>query len=133
MRPHWRTLACCLRRSGQRADPERAHRSSACVAPDGTGAPARAWAQRTPIGKRPDFDPAAIDEQVADDFFDHPAGTQFGPEGVKQHIQARPRVKRAENYSALYTARKREGQMCRKTYRKMFSFSDRFLRQPALL
>ena len=34
------------------------------------------------------FDPALIEEQVADDFFDHPAGTQLGPEGVKQHIQA---------------------------------------------
>ncbi len=28
------------------------------------------------------FDPAAIDEQVADDFFDHAAGTRLGPEGV---------------------------------------------------
>ncbi len=26
------------------------------------------------------FDPAAIDEQVADDFFDHAAGTRLGPE-----------------------------------------------------
>ena len=34
------------------------------------------------------FDPAAIDEQVADDFFDHGAGTRLGPDGVKQHIQA---------------------------------------------
>jgi steroid delta-isomerase-like uncharacterized protein len=33
------------------------------------------------------FDPAAIDEQVADDFFDHAAGARLGPEGVKQHIQ----------------------------------------------
>ena len=34
------------------------------------------------------FDPALIEEQVADDFFDHAAGTRLGPEGVKQHIQA---------------------------------------------
>ena len=34
------------------------------------------------------FNPAAIDEQVAEDFFDHAAGTRLGPEGVKQHIQA---------------------------------------------
>ena len=34
------------------------------------------------------FDPAAINEQVADNFFDHAAGTRLGPEGVKQHIQA---------------------------------------------
>ena len=33
-------------------------------------------------------DQAAIDKQVADDFFDHAAGTRLGPEGVKQHIQA---------------------------------------------
>jgi steroid delta-isomerase-like uncharacterized protein len=33
------------------------------------------------------FDPDAIDEQVADDFFDHAAGARLGPEGVKQHIQ----------------------------------------------
>jgi steroid delta-isomerase-like uncharacterized protein len=33
------------------------------------------------------FDPAAIDEQVGDDFFDHAAGARLGPEGVKQHIQ----------------------------------------------
>jgi steroid delta-isomerase-like uncharacterized protein len=33
------------------------------------------------------FDPAAIDEQVGDDFFDHAAGATLGPEGVKQHIQ----------------------------------------------
>src|SRR3954462_13426430 len=34
------------------------------------------------------FDPALIEEQVADDFFDHAAGTRLGPDGVKQHIQA---------------------------------------------
>jgi len=34
------------------------------------------------------FDPAAIDQQVADDFFGHAARTRLGPEGVKQHIQA---------------------------------------------
>ena len=34
------------------------------------------------------FDPAAIDQQVADDFYDHAAGARLGPEGVKQHIQA---------------------------------------------
>ena len=34
------------------------------------------------------FNPAAIDEQVAEDFFDHAAGTRLGPEGAKQHIQA---------------------------------------------
>jgi steroid delta-isomerase-like uncharacterized protein len=33
------------------------------------------------------FDPAAIDEQVGDDFFEHAAGARLGPEGVKQHIQ----------------------------------------------
>jgi len=33
------------------------------------------------------FDPAAIDEQVAEDFFDHAAGARLGPEGVKTHIQ----------------------------------------------
>lgn len=33
------------------------------------------------------FDPAAIDEQVGDDFFDHAAGMVLGPEGVKRHIQ----------------------------------------------
>lgn len=33
------------------------------------------------------FDPASIDEQVAEDFFDHAAGAQLGPEGVKWHIQ----------------------------------------------
>jgi steroid delta-isomerase-like uncharacterized protein len=33
------------------------------------------------------FDPASIDEQVAEDFFDHAAGARLGPEGVKQHIQ----------------------------------------------
>src|SRR4051794_23718475 len=34
------------------------------------------------------FDPALIEEQVADDFFDHAAGTRLEPDGVKQHIQA---------------------------------------------
>jgi len=34
------------------------------------------------------FDPALIEEQVAEDFFDHAAGTRLGPEGMKQHIQA---------------------------------------------
>ena len=34
------------------------------------------------------FDPAAIDRQVAEDFYDHAAGRQMGPEGVKQHIMA---------------------------------------------
>lgn len=33
------------------------------------------------------FDAAAIDEQVADDFFDHAAGERLGPEGVKKHIR----------------------------------------------
>lgn len=33
------------------------------------------------------FDPAAIDEQVAEDFYDHAAGAQLGPEGVKTHIR----------------------------------------------
>ncbi|WP_262269973.1 ester cyclase [Microvirga yunnanensis] len=33
------------------------------------------------------FDPAAINEQVDDDFFDHAAGSRLGPDGVKQHIQ----------------------------------------------
>jgi steroid delta-isomerase-like uncharacterized protein len=33
------------------------------------------------------FDPAAIDRQVAEDFFDHAAGARLGPEGVKAHIR----------------------------------------------
>jgi predicted ester cyclase len=35
-----------------------------------------------------DFDPAAIDRQVGEDFYDHAAGTRMGPEGVKQHLTA---------------------------------------------
>ncbi|MEZ5865928.1 MAG: ester cyclase [Geminicoccaceae bacterium] len=34
------------------------------------------------------FDPAAIDRQVAIDFFDHAAGATLGPEGVCKHIQS---------------------------------------------
>src|SRR3954470_19349939 len=34
------------------------------------------------------FDPALIEEQVAEDVFDHAAGTRLGPDRVKQHIQA---------------------------------------------
>ena len=35
-----------------------------------------------------DFDPAAIDQQVGEDFYDHAAGMRMGPEGVKQHLTA---------------------------------------------
>ena len=35
-----------------------------------------------------DFDPAAIDRQVGEDFYDHAAGRRMGPEGVKQHLAA---------------------------------------------
>jgi len=35
-----------------------------------------------------DFDPAAIDRQVGEDFYDHAAGMRMGPEGVKQHLTA---------------------------------------------
>jgi steroid delta-isomerase-like uncharacterized protein len=35
-----------------------------------------------------DFDPAAIDRQVGDDFYDHVAGQRMGPEGVKRHLMA---------------------------------------------
>jgi len=35
-----------------------------------------------------DFDPAAIDRQVGEDFYDHAAGKRMGPEGVKQHLIA---------------------------------------------
>ena len=34
------------------------------------------------------FDPAAIYEQVGDEFFDHTAGERLGPEGVKKHIRS---------------------------------------------
>src|SRR5260221_8082342 len=33
-----------------------------------------------------DFDPAAIDRQVGEDFYDHTAGQRMGPEGVKRHL-----------------------------------------------
>ncbi len=32
------------------------------------------------------YNEAAIDQQVADEFFDHAAGERLGPEGVKKHI-----------------------------------------------
>src|SRR5258706_15574830 len=35
-----------------------------------------------------DFDPAAIDRQVGEDFYDHAAGMRVGAEGVKQHLKA---------------------------------------------
>jgi len=35
-----------------------------------------------------DFDPAAIDRQVGEDFYDHAAGMRMGPEGVKRHLTA---------------------------------------------
>src|SRR5258705_8380550 len=35
-----------------------------------------------------DFDPAAIDRQVGEDFYDHAAGMRMGPEGGKQHLKA---------------------------------------------
>ena len=38
------------------------------------------------------FDPDAIAEQVADDFYDHAAGARLGPEGVKKHIRALKKV-----------------------------------------
>ena len=34
------------------------------------------------------FDPAAIDRQVGEDFYDHAAGKRMGPDGVKQHLTA---------------------------------------------
>ena len=33
------------------------------------------------------YDEAAIDQQIADEFFDHAAGARLGPEGVKRHIK----------------------------------------------
>lgn len=34
------------------------------------------------------YDPAAIDRQLAADYFDHASGQRMGPEGAKRHLEA---------------------------------------------